>query len=168
VAPPDPASAAPAPAAPPDRAFLVGMVPHHQAAVDMAQVELDHGVDPRVRVLARSIVTDQQHEIGQMVRTAQEHYGFTPSTTRPGPMGELMGQPITMDMSMMGPMLAPDPRVDHAFLTMMIPHHAAGVVMADEEITSGTDPGLKTLSSAIITEQSREIGQMQAMLTAGT
>jgi uncharacterized protein (DUF305 family) len=42
------------------------MLPHHQAAIDMAKTELLYGQDPRVRRLAQEIVTDQQSEIELM------------------------------------------------------------------------------------------------------
>ena len=49
-----------------DRDFLAGMIPHHQGAIDMAEVVLKHGKDPKVKKLARNIIKAQKHEIAMM------------------------------------------------------------------------------------------------------
>ena len=49
-----------------DIAFAVGMIPHHQGAVEMAEVELKYGKDPEMRKLAEAIVAAQGPEIEQM------------------------------------------------------------------------------------------------------
>lgn len=46
--------------------FVRNMIPHHQAAIDMAKVVIAHGKDPEIRKLARDIVTAQEREIDQM------------------------------------------------------------------------------------------------------
>ena len=50
----------------PDAAFVLGMIPHHQGAVDMAEIVLKFGKDARNQHLAREIIAAQRREIGEM------------------------------------------------------------------------------------------------------
>jgi uncharacterized protein (DUF305 family) len=55
--------------------FVKLMLPHHQAALDMAKAELMHGQDPQMRRLAQEIITDQESEIELMQLWLKQHDG---------------------------------------------------------------------------------------------
>ena len=54
--------------------FVRLMIPHHQAAIDMAKTQLSYGKDPQMRRLAQEIITDQQLEIELMQRWLQQQH----------------------------------------------------------------------------------------------
>jgi hypothetical protein len=54
--------------------FVRLMLPHHQAAIDMAKTELLYGKDRQMRRLAQEIITDQQLEIELMQRWLKQQH----------------------------------------------------------------------------------------------
>src|SRR5215813_1719083 len=53
--------------------FVRLMLPHHEAALDMAKTELLYGKDPQMKRLAQEIITDQQSEIELMRIWPKQH-----------------------------------------------------------------------------------------------
>ncbi len=53
--------------------FVNGMIPHHQAAVDMAKTVLAFGKDPEVKKLAEDVIKAQEAEIAQMKTWLQKN-----------------------------------------------------------------------------------------------
>ena len=51
------------PASSVDRQFITAMLPHHQAAIDMAQLQLRYGHDMRLARIAQEIIVEQQQEM---------------------------------------------------------------------------------------------------------
>lgn len=54
--------------------------------------------------------------------------------------------------------------LDHDFAEMMIVHHQAAIDMAQIEIDSGKDTGLKNIAKRVIDDQTKEIDELQQCL----
>lgn len=62
-----------------DLAFIDAMIPHHQSAIDAAQMVIDSAVHPEIRELALQIIEAQKKEIDQMMDWRQKWYPEAPS-----------------------------------------------------------------------------------------
>jgi uncharacterized protein (DUF305 family) len=56
-----------------DKDFVMMMMPHHEGAIDMAQVELKYGKDPLLLSMAKKIVDAQKAEIEEMKKWQKDH-----------------------------------------------------------------------------------------------
>jgi uncharacterized protein (DUF305 family) len=138
-----------------DRAFAQAMIPHHESAVEMAEIAQRRGESRFVKDLADDIVRTQTAEI-ETLRT--EDADLEKAGVEAGDLG--------MDHAMMGmdddpSMLEDADPFDAAFIDMMIPHHEGAIAMAKVELEKGDDSELKTLAQQILDAQQREIAEMR-------
>ena len=56
-----------------DKDFVMMMIPHHQGAVDMAEVELQYGKDATLKKIAEQIIRSQKKEIEEFKKWQQKH-----------------------------------------------------------------------------------------------
>src|SRR5262245_16345863 len=144
-----------------DVMFAQRMIPHHQQAIEMAQMAPSHAQNPKVKHLAAEIVVAQAPEIKTM--TGWLHaWGKPVPTGMPGMMSPVPGMMSPQDMSQL--MAAHGAHFDRMFLQMMIRHHQGAVDMAKTEQARGLNPDAKKLAQQIETSQTAQIAQMQQML----
>ncbi|MBA3615402.1 MAG: DUF305 domain-containing protein [Rubrobacteraceae bacterium] len=136
-----------------DAAFVDAMVPHHEGAVEMAQVALKNAEHAKTRRLAQNIIDSQRAEIKKL-NGIRENLN--------GPVMKMSGE----DMSMMGMMkdpqqLADEDPFDRAFIDNMIPHHESAIAMAEVALQKSKNPEIKGIAGDIVSAQKREIEEMK-------
>lgn len=145
----------------PDYDFVRGMIPHHQGAIDMAQVHLESGSDPELLALSEAIIDAQRAEIAEM-EAWLESYG----EPRPADQASNIrsGYQRTNDRMMRDMQIGPSGDTDRDFVLGMIPHHEAAIDMARILLQYSDNAELRALAQDIIREQEEEVHSMQAWL----
>jgi uncharacterized protein (DUF305 family) len=148
--------------------FARDMIVHHANAVTMAILLRDHTEDDAMRLLALDIMMTQQAQIGQMQGWLQVWglpiaTGGTQMAWMGMPTEDLMpGMATEEDLEQLDSLEGVD--ADILFLDLMIPHHQAGVHMAEAVLTYTDRPEVVTLAQAIVTAQQAEITMMRDLL----
>jgi uncharacterized protein (DUF305 family) len=150
-----------------ERGFLEAMVPHHDSAIEMAEVAVERAEAPEIKKLAEAIRDAQEPEIEQMRKIHERLFG---SALKPNMAGhEALGLSaeeagMAGHEEMMKELETADP-FDRAFIDAMVPHHEGAVKMAEVVLTKTEDAELKKLAQTIIDTQNREISEMNDFRT---
>jgi uncharacterized protein (DUF305 family) len=138
-----------------DERFIDAMVPHHQGAIEMAEVALKNAQHDEIVQLSENIVSTQQSEIEELKSIKQEEFG-----TSNVPME--MSQEQMRGMGMMDPQrLAKREPFDKAFIGAMIPHHQSAIEMAEVAYEKSKVSEIKELARNIVSAQQEEIEKMK-------
>jgi uncharacterized protein (DUF305 family) len=146
-----------------DGAFVTQMVPHHESAIQMAEVAQVEATHPEVKALADDIIASQSDEIDSLNAIHERLYGTPVGEMDHGSMDGMSMSEMGMDMSATD--LEGATPFDREFIDMMIPHHQGAIVMARAELAEGEDEEARALATEIIEAQSTEIEQMNAWRT---
>lgn len=146
-----------------DIAFAQGMIPHHEQAIEMADIVLAApDADPRVTELANQVKAAQAPEIEELGRWLDD-WGAERSSEHSGHAG-MDGMMSEEEMRALGD--AAGPEVDRLFLEQMIAHHQGAIEMAQTETESGQDAGAVEMAQTIVDTQQDEIETMQELLAS--
>jgi uncharacterized protein (DUF305 family) len=142
-----------------DVMFAQMMIPHHEQAIEMADLALDRAGSAEVRELALEIKAAQDPEIETM-RGWLEEWGAP--HTAPSDMGHDGGMMSHSDMAELEG--AEGSEFDAMWLVMMIRHHDGAVEMAEDVRSTTEDERVRTMADEIIAAQQAEIDTMRTLL----
>jgi uncharacterized protein (DUF305 family) len=135
-----------------ERKFLEDMIPHHQEAIDTANMIVAKGDNPELKKLAQSIVDGQQKQVTDMKTWYKNWYGVDykdDGTYKPM---------MRSDLSTLS-----GNALDRAFLEDMINHHMSALMMNQTVVPNLQHKELTDLVKNIAETQSSEIITMRIM-----
>ncbi|MFD4247344.1 DUF305 domain-containing protein [Streptomyces sp. NPDC058525] len=140
-----------------DVTFAQGMIPHHQQAIEMADLAATRAESAEVKKLVGEIKKAQDPEIktlsgwltswGEQVPAAGDGHGGH----------DMSGMKTAEEMKQLES--SSGKAFDTAFLKLMVKHHEGAVAMAKTEQSEGAYQPAKDMAGAIITSQSAEIAR---------
>lgn len=137
-----------------DERFIDAMVPHHQGAIDMAEVALENAEHPELLQLARNVISTQRAEIEELRSIKEQEFGTSEVPTQMSPEEmEMMGMEDPAELANKQPF-------DLAFINAMIPHHESAISMAQVALVESDNPRIRELAASIVEDQEAEIAQM--------
>lgn len=140
--------------------FLGMMVPHHQQAIDMADILLASDVDdPALRDLAQRIRDGQQRENEQMNAMAREWRIDDDMEMHSRHIANGMVAPGMMETfsQLQGEELRT------RFLELMHFHHQEVIAMTQDQVDNGGYAPLRDMAEEMITVQTAEMAEMEQM-----
>lgn len=155
-----------------DIAFAQQMIPHHQQAVEMAEIALSKDDAPKaVTELAREVRREQGPEI-VLMRSWLDEWGAEelPHTGAGGESGgdaeaegdhEHLMSGMATGEQMVALAEAQGEEFESLWLELMIAHHEGAVEMASQVGATTEDPEVAALAAAVVSGQSEEIERMQ-------
>lgn len=151
-----------------DAKFARDMIPHHEQAVQMAQLADGRVKSAEVKQLARDIEAAQAPEIDQMRGWLESWGEDVPSdSVDHGDMGhdspsEMPGMMDADELDTLEQTRGAE--WDRMFLTRMIEHHEGAIEMARTERAAGENPDALALAEKVEKDQQAEISEMKSLL----
>jgi uncharacterized protein (DUF305 family) len=148
-----------------DVTFAQQMIPHHEQAMEMAELADTRAQSPAVERLAADIKEAQGPEIETMTGWLREWGEDVPSDSdmeHGNGHGDMAG--MMSDDAMDELEAANGAEFDRLFLTAMIDHHEGAIEMAKAEQEGGQNSAAIDMAEDIETAQASEIKEMKALL----
>lgn len=143
--------------------FIVQMIPHHMAAIEMSQNLLQYTTCIALQNIAQNIVASQTKSIQDMQRADCSCQTYCNSDQSLCSYLKAYDE-ITETMFRQMSNACPSNNLNVSFMREMIPHHRGAVRMSKNALSYDICPELKPILQAIITSQEKGIRQMETLL----
>jgi len=147
-----------------DLNFTQMMIPHHEQAIEMADIALDPlvGASEAVKSLATRIKAAQDPEISKMKAflTSWKERLTPDSSDHHSDM--MSGMLSAEDMKKLSSLRGAE--FDREWMNGMIEHHEGAIEMAKDVLKDGKDSAVKALANLVATVQDSEILEMKKLL----
>ena len=143
--------------------FIVQMIPHHRAAIEMSESLLQITTCVPLQRIAQGIVAEQTKSIADM-QSALPHCTPLTNSEQDLCLYEKRFCQITQTMFSQMRNACPDNNVNVDFMREMIPHHQGAIRMSKNALHYPICQELVPILQAIITSQEKGVRQMQALL----
>ncbi|KOG35134.1 MULTISPECIES: DUF305 domain-containing protein [Streptomyces] len=145
-----------------DVMFAQMMIPHHEQALEMAELADGRAEDPEVKRLVAAVKGAQDPEIAKM-RAWLKGWGKPESAGHGSGSGHGMsGMMSEQDMKDLAAVKGK--AFDRKFAELMIAHHEGAVAMAEDERKDGGNTAAKALADDVVRTQSEEIAALRKIL----
>lgn len=142
--------------------FMVQMIPHHRAAIEMSENILEYTNNPTLESIAKNIIKEQTESIANMESIMYSCMEVT-NSVRCLKIYQCRMDKIMQQMFCRMDHACASNRIDCNFLWEMIPHHMGAVEMSQTTLMFDICPELKPILEAIISSQKRGIMQMRQL-----
>ncbi len=143
--------------------FIVQMIPHHRAAIEMSHNLLQYSNWEPLRAIAARIIKEQTQSIKNMQEILSASQNDCNSEQDLCLYQRKMNQIMETMFSHMDRARATN-QINADFMWEMIPHHMGAVEMSRNTLQYTINPALYPILEAIITSQERGIRQMEQLL----
>lgn len=143
--------------------FIVQMIPHHMAAIEMSHNILKYTTNIPLQEIASNIITSQTESIQNM----RQIQGICSEHMNCNRDAALYQRRVNQIMQAMFTAMSDARAVNQIncdFMREMIPHHRGAVEMSKNALRFNICPQLKPILDAIITSQQKGIKEMQYLL----
>jgi uncharacterized protein (DUF305 family) len=131
------------------------MIEHHQGAIDMSRIVLQHSPPADVAKMAQDTITKQEKEISDLRKLVKEG-SPSPQSAEPYRSAEKR-----MHDAMMA---AKGANVTETFLRKMLEHHRGGVTLSDAALNNGVAGEVRAQAEKTKAGQQKEAEMVEAML----
>lgn len=140
--------------------FIVRMIPHHQAAIEMSENVLKFTTNAELTEIANNIIAEQTRSIENMQEILNTCSCLENSECElRNYQRNISGIMMTMFADMSN--AYSNNCIDCNFIREMIPHHEGAVRMSENTLKFNICPELKPILNSIIVSQKRGIRQMR-------